>query len=138
MKALTIRSVPVLVLALLLLVPAAWAGTRTYKGKNFDASTGQPAGKYVIKAKRVKKDGLKIWKVRVTCSPKKKCTVLRRAKFKLFPTGFENEYSGTFDLKGAACTLSGYVYGSGFETTFNCDDGGFGSISGRRRGGGRD
>ncbi|MGH0038306.1 MAG: hypothetical protein ACQGVK_25010 [Myxococcota bacterium] len=124
-------------LALVLLAPPAVAGKRTYKGKNFDAQTGQSVGRYEIRTKTAKKDGQKLLKVRVRClAKKKKCTVLREKKFKLFPGLDEFEYEGSFELGGSPCTVSGYVYSSGFETTFNCEDGRFGGISGRRKGGG--
>jgi hypothetical protein len=115
-----------------LVAPAAWAGTRTYKGKNFDPVTAKSVGRYTIKAKTARKDGEKRLKVRVSCKPRRKCSVFRRKKFKLFPGVDPFEYQGTFGLGGATCTVSGYVYASGFETTFDCDDGRFGSITGRR------
>ncbi|MGH0038305.1 MAG: hypothetical protein ACQGVK_25005 [Myxococcota bacterium] len=118
--------------AALLAAPAALAGTRTYKGKNYDVDPPHAfVGKYTVKVKSASKDGEKILKVRVTCSSKKKCKVLRKKKFKLFPA--ENDsWVGDFTLDGSACTIVALRDKQRFDSNFYCDNGLFATISGVR------
>ncbi len=131
------RAILALALAMVVASPGvALAGTKVYKGKNFDATTGKSAGKYKITVEKKKtKDGEKFLKVKVVCtSKKKKCRVIKNEQFRMSRGESRNEYSGSFRLFKSKCEIGGIVYSGGFETTFNCRNGYFGSISGRRGG----
>jgi hypothetical protein len=109
--------------------PAAQA--RRYKGESYDVLTGSPQGRLVIRTRSRQRGALLRTKVRCKRGT---CPVYQRLRFDLSRQD-EFGYAGAVEIGGSPCTLFAYVYTSGFESTYNCENGTFGSISGRRGGG---
>jgi hypothetical protein len=103
---------------------------RRYKGESYDVLSGAEQGKLVIKTRR--RQGGAILRTKVRCK-RGACPVYRRLRFDLTQVD-EFGYQGTVEIGGSPCTIFAYVYTSGFESTYNCENGTFGSVSGRRGG----
>lgn len=116
-----------IVLALTLVAPA---GAAKYRGPRTDIFSGQGAGTWIIKTRAPRADGTLPTKIK--CKPRRVCGPFgRKLALDLVPGGSTYSYAATFTLGDASCTLEASVYAGGFEGTYDCSDGGAGSISGR-------
>ncbi len=120
---------------MLALGPAAGdADAVRYRGERYDILSGAQIGRWVIRTKE--QDGGALLKVLVRCKPRRTCRPFpRRLRLEMTNQGEPHLYGGTFPLGTTTCSLSAYVYPGGFEGSYSCDDGSFGSISGRSAGG---
>jgi len=119
-----------IVIVTVLLLAGSSEGAR-YKGERTDASSGEIRGRWIIRTTRP--TGEDVLRTVVRCRPGRRCRPFPgRVRFDMAPGVGEYAWSGTFEVGGATCTLDAYVYDQGFESTYQCEDGGFGSISGRR------
>jgi len=124
-----VRRGAIIAVALLLLAGSS-EGAR-YKGERVEAISGETQGRWIIRTKRPA--GQDVLRTVVRCRPGRRCRPFPgRLRFDMVPGADEYAWSGTFAVGGSPCTLDAYVYDQGFESTYQCQDGGFGSISGRR------
>jgi|GEM_PF-6003043 len=119
------------VAGLLALGPGAGAAnTVRYKGARYDIFSGAEIGRWAIRT--TAHDGGALLKVLVRCKPRRTCRPFpSRLRVDMTRQGEPNLYEGTFALGTARCSLNAYVYPGGFEGSYYCGGGSFGSISGR-------